>query len=374
MKKSWRHFFGRVATTCLVTVTGSWAWNVAVDYAVAAYDDASDPVYNDGWQEGDIGGTGFTAWNFDGSYASTVQQRMDDGLGSGVIGSSTFNDIGEAWSLYNPVVAGAQRDIARAGRGFAPLQVGQTLSVVIDNPTDRQFFRGYFVRLSGSTGGVEGNICYSGTPCTAGRAPKEKLRFQMFEYFTYGEWKITHGGMPNNIASGLFDRDDAMLGQIGTDSGVRFEVKLTDAETFEAKMIPLDNPGATFTHTGSLNNPGFSIDWIEFPMFNRQSSLGTNNDFFIRSIEITDGGIAGDFDDDGDVDGRDFLEWQRGNSPNGTPGGPVSAADLATWQGAYGAPLFAQGTAVPEPTCISLLVFAAGGLSFRCSRPGKQVD
>lgn len=43
-------------------------------------------------------------------------------------------------------------------------------------------------------------------------------------------------------------------------------------------------------------------------------------------------GLPGDFDNDGDVDGRDFLTWQRGGSP-----APLSSADLASWQNNYGA-------------------------------------
>ena len=34
---------------------------------------------------------------------------------------------------------------------------------------------------------------------------------------------------------------------------------------------------------------------------------------------------------DADVDGRDFLKWQRGNSAN-----PLSSGDLAMWQSNYG--------------------------------------
>jgi hypothetical protein len=59
----------------------------------------------------------------------------------------------------------------------------------------------------------------------------------------------------------------------------------------------------------------------------------------------------GDFDEDGDVDGRDFLEWQRGNSPN-----PLSSGDLSDWQNNYGAGSLAATTAVPEPSCLSLLL------------------
>lgn len=51
-------------------------------------------------------------------------------------------------------------------------------------------------------------------------------------------------------------------------------------------------------------------------------------------------GMAGDFDGDGDVDGRDFLVWQRN----------PSVGDLADWQMNYGVnSLNATSTAVPEP-------------------------
>ena len=41
-------------------------------------------------------------------------------------------------------------------------------------------------------------------------------------------------------------------------------------------------------------------------------------------------GLAGDFDHDGDVDGRDFLVWQRGGSPS-----PMSGGDLTIWRQNY---------------------------------------
>jgi hypothetical protein len=64
---------------------------------------------------------------------------------------------------------------------------------------------------------------------------------------------------------------------------------------------------------------------------------------------------GGDFDFDGDVDGRDFLMWQRGGSPSGT-----TAGDLAEWQRDYGAGQFNTTLyVVPEPGTMSLL--ALGG-------------
>jgi hypothetical protein len=57
---------------------------------------------------------------------------------------------------------------------------------------------------------------------------------------------------------------------------------------------------------------------------------------------------AGDFDWDGDVDGRDLLEWQR--NPN--------LGNLADWQQSYGAGLLATAVAVPEPSTLLLLIVA----------------
>jgi hypothetical protein len=59
----------------------------------------------------------------------------------------------------------------------------------------------------------------------------------------------------------------------------------------------------------------------------------------------------GDFDLDGDVDGRDFLIWQRGDSPN-----PLSPSGLADWQTNYGARSLGTSTSVPEPGCLPLLL------------------
>ena len=69
-------------------------------------------------------------------------------------------------------------------------------------------------------------------------------------------------------------------------------------------------------------------------------------------------GYGGDFDSDGDVDGRDFLIWQRGGSPN-----PMSPADLALWRGNFGlGSTVAAGASIPEPRAallaVSLALFA----------------
>ncbi|MBN1853936.1 MAG: hypothetical protein JW829_14485 [Pirellulales bacterium] len=58
-------------------------------------------------------------------------------------------------------------------------------------------------------------------------------------------------------------------------------------------------------------------------------------------------GLGGDFEGDGDVDGADFLAWQRGESPN-----PFSSSDLAAWQANFGtvlSPTLPPSITVPEP-------------------------
>jgi len=69
-------------------------------------------------------------------------------------------------------------------------------------------------------------------------------------------------------------------------------------------------------------------------------------------------GLDGDFDSDGDVDGADFLEWQRDFANLGAGG-------LADWEANFGAgvPAVAAASAVPEPSAIALLMLGAAGLS-----------
>lgn len=76
----------------------------------------------------------------------------------------------------------------------------------------------------------------------------------------------------------------------------------------------------------------------------------------------------GDFNNDGRVDGRDFLAWQRGSSPN-----PLSAADLAEWQTHYGNGALAANVAIPEPSTLAgalvgLMILIRGRTMARESR------
>jgi hypothetical protein len=71
----------------------------------------------------------------------------------------------------------------------------------------------------------------------------------------------------------------------------------------------------------------------------------------------------GDFDDDGDVDGNDFLVWQRG------VGSTHDAGDLADWRANFGATATGAAGAVPEPSALGLAIAA---LSLICCGPMRK--
>jgi PEP-CTERM motif-containing protein len=73
------------------------------------------------------------------------------------------------------------------------------------------------------------------------------------------------------------------------------------------------------------------------------------------------GSTPGDFDEDGDVDGADFILWQTN----------TSVGNLSDWQSNFGdMAAVASFSAVPEPT--SLLMVLLGGLALAAARRRKD--
>jgi hypothetical protein len=87
---------------------------------------------------------------------------------------------------------------------------------------------------------------------------------------------------------------------------------------------------------------------------------------------------SSDFDGEGDVDGADFLAWQRGfglTGPNyqsqgdANNDGSVDAADLTQWQAHFGGPPAAvAGQGVPEPGPAWLVGFYLMALILKIKR------
>jgi hypothetical protein len=82
-----------------------------------------------------------------------------------------------------------------------------------------------------------------------------------------------------------------------------------------------------------------------------------------------------DFDSDGDVDGQDFLIWQRNVSVGATQqsgdannSGAVDSADLAVWRTQFGlaGPAVPFASSVPEPATVGIVLVA--GSALLCAR------
>lgn len=121
--------------------------------------------------------------------------------------------------------------------------------------------------------------------------------------------------------------------------------------------------------TPSIGDSFNILDWGSlsgtFDAINLPALSGMN---WITSQLYTTGtllvALPGDFDADGDVDGRDFLIWQRGGSPD-----PLSAGDLNDWKANYGlGALSAASTAVPEPGGLLLALLGIYPLSRKRQR------
>jgi len=95
-------------------------------------------------------------------------------------------------------------------------------------------------------------------------------------------------------------------------------------------------------------------------------AMGDNFDEVLAAVGGSPPVADGDFDGDGVVDGKDFLLWQRGGSPN-----PGSPGDLAAWESNFGsgAP-FSTVVAIPEPSSMALVAFCFGAIALR-RRNGK---
>jgi len=88
----------------------------------------------------------------------------------------------------------------------------------------------------------------------------------------------------------------------------------------------------------------------------------------ITSIEVdgtvtVEGVLPGDFDSDLDVDGSDFLHWQRGGTGN-----PLSTLDLGDWQDYFNTTLTPPAvlfSAVPEPSVVPTVFMLCFCMVFR---------
>jgi hypothetical protein len=179
--------------------------------------------------------------------------------------------------------------------------------------------------------------------------------------------------LPSNTASefnlvlGDDDGDDSAPGLGAEDFNFFIGTANFNTSGFTTFTIPLGSGSETnfVTQFGSVN-PGDGLQNFGLSQMQIQAAGADPGVLGIEilrfSIVERPDGVPGDFDGDNDVDGRDFLLWQRGESTNGgqDPG------DLEDWQANYGTtgPLTAA-TSVPEPASLLLLASVGGLISVR---------
>lgn len=203
-------------------------------------------------------------------------------------------------------------------------------------------------------------------------------------YQCTGSGTAPNCGSPGALGNKIMDANtyvelptDTVNGQTVTFQGTVLSNSLTSAHVAKAFIRDFAPDYSSFNESAIVLAPGpFSINLLTDAAAGRHVQYGFN--FNGENVWITDvapfgnvvvqtvgaAGIPGDFNGDEIVDGRDFLAWQRGESPD-----PLSAGDLAEWQGAYpGGGGLAAVSSVPEPASLSLIAGLASLLAFRRNR------
>ncbi len=172
--------------------------------------------------------------------------------------------------------------------------------------------------------------------------PGVPVRFEIQQLDPNKTYNITFFG------SHKFSTDNTTIYNIYTDNTYTTLVDSASLNHQDPSDPSLHNRDTVATITGIAPQTS-NILYIEFA--GDQGNNGYLNALLLEGVATA---LEGDFDGDGDVDGRDFLRWQRGGSPM-----PFSADDLEDWQGNYGEGTLSAFSAVPEPNAICL-IFLAG--------------
>lgn len=122
------------------------------------------------------------------------------------------------------------------------------------------------------------------------------------------------------------------------------QINIVNGKTYIVEFTLQTAPSDTILWGRMANN---AFNYANGQAFRSRTPLNGNNmRDLAMAVTIAPNGTPGDFEGDGDVDGRDFLIWQRN----------PSVGNLSDWQTNYGTtgPLVAA-TAVPEPGSLILL-------------------
>ncbi len=223
---------------------------VVVNQPFCAGDNAAASAYGDGWQNGDNGGTGFSAWTLSNSGSAGFFISASNFNGNGDNNADgDINTSGIAWGTY-----ANGGGTANAVRNFVTdLTPGSEFTLAMDNG-------------------------YLDNGASVGFGLQNSTGNNLLEFYYRGgdavdSYKRNDAGGEQNIGLGF------------TDEGLSLSFSLLTATTYEMTVTPLGG-GAPVTFSGALSNPagGQSINRVR--LFNFNSGNGGLHDAFFNSLGV----------------------------------------------------------------------------------------
>jgi T5SS/PEP-CTERM-associated repeat protein len=321
---------GRYGTGVLNVSAGADV-NVSGNDAMIGTGNVSLGHYSGSHGTGNIDGTGST-WNIAGSL---VVGNHGNGALNITNGGQVINDEGsvgdEIGSTGTAVVSGAGSKWTNTG--FLTVADGGILSVSDDGAVEANGID-VFGEINGN-GTIVSDV-YNGGGVLS---PSGLQILGNYQQGPGGVYSVKLG--PNGHGT-LFAGGTVSLGGF-------LQVELNDGFTFNGEQTYLiinRNGGAGFQAHNLPSVPGIIFDVV----YNPQSVVLTVLPAF-----------TADFDEDGDVDGDDLLQWQGDFGPSALSDadndGDSDGADFLAWQQQLGSPsLQAETTAVPEPMSGAMLL------------------
>lgn len=165
--------------------------------------------------------------------------------------------------------------------------------------------------------------------------------------------------------------DQSLVGWDEADNSNSF--RITEFNVADGALLTGEGPALLLGNPLDVSGELLDMDDLKFEF------LLATGETMEGVIELDSVGNGGDFDSDGDVDGGDFLVWQRtlgsnasplGSGADGNANGVVDASDLTIWKSGFGASSSSPvSAAVPEPATMTLAVILLASVIARRGMP-----
>lgn len=234
-----------------IALLATFCWCAGpVQATLIASDDSADGVYDDGWQSGDNGGSGFFGWTLGNTGGNSGHFIFDSTKNGGNVDTNGDGDInagGRAWGMF-----ANSGETADAFRGFAPLQVGDTLSFAIDNG---------FIDQGGAVG-------------AALRSLDGDNRFEFLFVGGDNQYRINDGTV--GFGTGINF----------TDQGLSLEFTLTGIDTYDITITTLFDGNSFAFNNRTLEAASAGEDITNFRAFNANAGGGDAPNVYVNSLAI----------------------------------------------------------------------------------------